>query len=274
MTAAEAQAQFTMWSMVAAPLIIGSDPRTFSPSTIAMLSNPEAVAIDQDPAGVQGTRLATEGSGQVWVKPLANGDKAVALLNTGSTPLTISITANAVGLPDASTYNLRNVWTHTTTETAGRIAANVAPDSALLLRVSPGSAGQGNPPAVVTSGPDTPRAYPGSDLRLAVPGSPMTVTASVENDGRTPIDNTKMTLGVAAGWRVAPSATDSAGVLPTGHSATGTWTVTPTRGALPGLYNLNVQTSYTWSGRGAGSASVFSSRRCRCPSRRRPARPI
>jgi alpha-galactosidase len=55
MTGAEAQAQMTMWAILAAPLILGSDPRKLSPAVIMMLKNPQVIAIDQDPLGVQGT---------------------------------------------------------------------------------------------------------------------------------------------------------------------------------------------------------------------------
>jgi alpha-galactosidase len=259
MTPAEFQAQLSMWSMVAAPLIIGSDVRTLSASSIQMLANPEILAIDQDPAGIQGTVLANEGSGQVWVKPMSNGDRAVALLNRGSTPLTLSTTASAVGLLTASTYDLRDVWQHTTTETAGRIAANVPPDSVVVYRVSAGNPGQGYAPAVVTSGPGTPGPYSGSQLRLAIPGSALPVTASMENDGRTPIMNASLTLSAPAGWTVSPSATYQAGTVATGQSVNPTWSVTPPKGTLPGSYTLTVHTRYSWSGSGAGTADVPSS---------------
>lgn len=256
MTQAEFQAQLSMWSIVAAPLIIGSDVRTLSSSSIQMLENPEILAIDQDPAGIQGTVLATGGSGQVWVKPLANGDRAVALLNRGSTPLTISTTASAAGLPAASTYNLRDVWQHSTTETAGRIAANVPPDSAVVYRVSAGNAGQGYPPAVVTSGPSTPAAYGGSQVHLAIPASALPVSASVQDDGRLPVMNASLTLHAPAGWTISPSATYQAGAIAPGQSVNPRWTVTPPAGTLPGSYTLTVDTSYSWSGAAPGTATV------------------
>jgi alpha-galactosidase len=260
MTPAEFQAQLSMWSMVAAPLIIGSDVRALSSSSIQMLTNPEILAIDQDPAGAQGTVLANEGSGQVWVKSLSNGDRAVALLNRGSTPMTISTTTSAVGLPQASTYDLRDVWRHTTTETAGTISANVPPDSVVVYRVAPGNAGQGYPPAVVTSGPSTPAPYSGSQLRLAIPGQALPVTASMENDGRTPITDASLTLSVPAGWTASPSPTYQAGTVPTGHSVTATWSVTPPLGSLPGSYTLRVDTRYRWAdAAAAGSADTPSS---------------
>ena len=151
MTSAEAQAQFTMWSIVAAPLIIGNDIRSMSATTQAMLTNSDVIAVDQDSSGVQGTRIAQEGNGDVWVKPLANGDRAVALLNRGTSPLTITTSAAALGLAHADSYTLNDLWAHQSTETAGQIRATVAPQSAILYRVS-GGAGNDVPPATSLSG--------------------------------------------------------------------------------------------------------------------------
>jgi alpha-galactosidase len=135
MTPSEAQAQLTMWAMVAAPLILGSDPRTLSPATIAMLANGQVVAVDQDPLGIQGTAIARHGDAQVWVKPLRGGSRAVALLNRGPAPLTISTDARAIGLGFARRYRVENLWTHRSATTAGPIGAEVPPHSAVLYRV-------------------------------------------------------------------------------------------------------------------------------------------
>jgi hypothetical protein len=137
MTSTQAQSQFSMWAMVAAPLILGSDPRTLSSATISMLENSQVIAIDQDSLGVQGSPLSESGSGQVWVKPLANGDRAVALFNRGSGPLQISTTASAAGLPPARSYKLLNLWSNDTTTTTGDISANVPSDAVVLYRVMP-----------------------------------------------------------------------------------------------------------------------------------------
>ncbi|MBV9805823.1 MAG: hypothetical protein JO286_01510 [Solirubrobacterales bacterium] len=136
MTSTQAQSQFSMWAMVAAPLMLGSDPRALSSATISMLENPQVIAIDQDSLGVQGSLLSQSGAGQVWVKPLANGDRAVALFNRGSGPLQISTTAGAVGLPQAGSYKLLNLWTNDTTTTTGEVSANVPADAAVLYRVT------------------------------------------------------------------------------------------------------------------------------------------
>jgi Alpha galactosidase A/Alpha galactosidase C-terminal beta sandwich domain/Divergent InlB B-repeat domain len=136
MTSAQAQAQMSMWAIVAAPLIIGSDPRALSPAAIGMLENSQVIAIDQDPAGAQGTPVAQLGPGQVWARPLSNGDRAVALLNRGSSPLQVGVLAWDAGLAASGNYRLTDVWSGATTATTGRISASLAGSSAALYRVT------------------------------------------------------------------------------------------------------------------------------------------
>jgi hypothetical protein len=136
MTDAEAQAQFSMWAILAAPLILGSDPRSLSPGLVAMLANPAVIAIDQDPLGAQGTLVDQQGSGQVWSKPLGNGDRAVALLNRGTSPQQISTVAWHIGLPPTGNYHITNIWQGTFGGTTGAISAFVPGSSAALYRVT------------------------------------------------------------------------------------------------------------------------------------------
>ncbi len=127
-----------MWAMLAAPLMISDNLMKIGRSSLAAVQNSEVIAIDQDPGGVQGTLLATSGNGQVWVKPLVvGGSRAVALLNRGSSSVTIATSASAVGMLPASSYTLRNLWTHSTSSTGGSIDAEVPGDGVVLLRVSP-----------------------------------------------------------------------------------------------------------------------------------------
>jgi alpha-galactosidase len=137
MSAAQFRSQFSMWAMLAAPLMISDNLTKISTASLAAVQNSEVIAIDQDPAGVQGTLLSTAGNGQVWVKPLVGGSRAVALLNRGSSAIKVETTASAIGLPSAPSYALRNVWTHTTSTTGGLISAEVPRDGTVLLRVSP-----------------------------------------------------------------------------------------------------------------------------------------
>jgi alpha-galactosidase len=143
MNAVQFQSQVSMWAILAAPLMIGADMRTINKTNIATLANKAVIAIDQDPAGVQGTLVpgaevvSSSTNGEVWVKPMLNENFAVALLNRGSTTVSVSTTAAALGLPPASHYNVTNVWTNGKSTSTGSFGAQLAPYSTVLLRVSP-----------------------------------------------------------------------------------------------------------------------------------------
>lgn len=140
LSTAQFKSQLSMWAMVAAPLMVSDNLTTISSTSLGALKNSEVIAIDQDPAGIQGRLLATSGEGQVWVKPLYDGQRAVALLNVGSKGQRISTTAAAIGMPHASSYRLRNLWSHATTTSSGAISAEVSGESTVLLRVEAVSA--------------------------------------------------------------------------------------------------------------------------------------
>lgn len=136
MSVTQFDSQLSMWAMLAAPLMVSDNLEKIGPSSLAAVLNSEVIAIDQDPAGIQGTLLSSSGNGQVWVKPLIDGTRAVALLNRSSTPTRIVTSATAVGLAPVASYSERNVWTHSTTTTHGSIQAEVPGDGTVLLRVS------------------------------------------------------------------------------------------------------------------------------------------
>jgi alpha-galactosidase len=137
MTNAEARAQLSMWALLAAPLILGSDPRALSPGTVHMLTNRHVVAIDQDRLGIQGTLSRQRGSGQVWRRRLSGAHMAVALFNRGSRALRITTSARALGSRRARRYRLFDVWANTTRTTSGAIGARVLPHSVVLYRLTP-----------------------------------------------------------------------------------------------------------------------------------------
>jgi alpha-galactosidase len=137
LSSVEAQAQVTMWAIVAAPLVIGADVRALSPQTVAMLTNDDVIAIDQDPLGIQGTPINRDRHAEVWAKPLVGGERAVALLNRGPTRQHIAFDPTEIGLPPANAFHVREVWTQTTNRTTGAIRAEVPPHSAMLYRVMP-----------------------------------------------------------------------------------------------------------------------------------------
>jgi alpha-galactosidase len=122
--------------MLAAPLMVSDDLRRIGRAGLQALENAEVLAVDQDPAGVQARLVSATGQGEVWVKPLAGGARAVALLNRGSGTLVIHTSAAGVGLAGAGRHQVRNLWSNATFATNGPISARVAPYSTVMLRVS------------------------------------------------------------------------------------------------------------------------------------------
>jgi alpha-galactosidase len=248
MTAAEDQAHFSAWSMLAAPLLAGNDVRSMSAETKAILTNREVIAIDQDPLGAEATRLSHTADADVWTRRLANGDRAVMLLNRSADATRITTTAQDAGLPSAGAYAVRDLWTHRTNESAGVIAASVPAHSAVLYRVAAlrDEVDQYPPLTDVSVQPQVPAAYPGSTFHIAAPGQSITVTAALRNDGRAAITDATLTLHSDAGWSVQGGPAVSSSV-PSGQSFTGSWQVSIPNDATPGSYAVTASATYKWS---------------------------
>ncbi|HTB97420.1 MAG TPA: glycoside hydrolase family 27 protein [Terracidiphilus sp.] len=109
MNADEYRTQMSLWAMLAAPLLAGNDLSRMDETTKSILMNKEVIAIDQDTLGVQGSR---QGPLQVWVRPLANGAKAVALFNfvTDDVPQPITLRLKDVGY--RGLVHARDLWEH------------------------------------------------------------------------------------------------------------------------------------------------------------------
>ncbi|CAG6390584.1 Alpha-galactosidase [Actinacidiphila cocklensis] len=100
----ESTTQLVMWAEMASPLIIGSDPRTLPQAMVDTLRNPEILAVDQDPLGIQGVRVATDGTGDTYSKVLqGSGRRAVVLLNRSDQPAERTLTFAQAGLTGAVT---------------------------------------------------------------------------------------------------------------------------------------------------------------------------
>ena len=104
------RSHLSLWALLAAPLIAGNDLNAMSAATRAVLTNPEILAIDQDPLGEQGRRVAQQGPVQWWSRPLADGTLAVGLFNTLDHPLDATLDFKALGLHGASPA--RDLWQH------------------------------------------------------------------------------------------------------------------------------------------------------------------
>jgi alpha-galactosidase len=144
MTDTEYRTHFSLWSMMSAPLLIGSDLRTASASTLSILTNTAVIAIDQDPLGKAAYVVRNSGGQWVFSKVLANGDRAVALFNENGSATTISTSAAQAGMNAAGSYTLRDLWSGSTTTTSGTISATVPAHGTVVYRVSGGSAYAGH----------------------------------------------------------------------------------------------------------------------------------
>lgn len=109
-TQTEYQTQMSMWCMMASPLAMTNDLHKVSEEDRRILLNPEIIAINQDVLGKAAERKVMNDNYQIFVRPLADGSHAVALLNTSEKPLTL--TADFASLGFAGKYTVRDVWQH------------------------------------------------------------------------------------------------------------------------------------------------------------------
>jgi alpha-galactosidase len=135
MTEDQYRTHMTLWVILAAPLLAGNDLSKMSPPTLAMLTNKEVIAVDQDPLGKQGDRVSAVGPTEIWSKPLSNGAQAVALFNRSETEKSISFRPRDIGF--AKSFKLRDLWQgREVTATGNTYTATVPAYGAVLLKVS------------------------------------------------------------------------------------------------------------------------------------------
>src|SRR5262245_54441518 len=102
-TDVENQSHFSLWALSASPLIAGNDLRNMSPTTKAILTNKEIIALNQDGFGLQAVQVKQMGEQSVWAKPLnANGARGVVLLNEAAAPADITVRLDEIGLRSGS----------------------------------------------------------------------------------------------------------------------------------------------------------------------------
>ncbi|WP_199810852.1 NPCBM/NEW2 domain-containing protein [Streptomyces sp. NRRL F-525] len=235
MTDTEYRSHFSMWSIMAAPLLIGSDLRTATPATFDILDNKEVIAVDQDPLGKQGNVVTSEGGRWVVAKEMKDGSRSVALFNETGSAQRIATTAAAVGLPNAHAYTLRDLWQHKSYNTAGAISATVPAHGTVLVRVSADRNALKNPPAVELGLDSAP---------LVQAATPTPLTTTVTDLGRTTAEHVSVSLTGPAGWKVRAKSSTTAKAVRTGKALRTKWTVTAPAGTPTGSYDLTLRASY------------------------------
>ena len=136
-TLAESRAHFSLWAMLAAPLMAGNDVRKMPGSVRQIQTDPEVIAIDQDLSGRQGYRFMNHPGKQIWVKELSNGEWAVCFFNSGDSPVQLKIDwSNLTFLK--GTYRIRDIWQKKDLgQTTTGFEAPVAAHDVVLVRLTP-----------------------------------------------------------------------------------------------------------------------------------------
>jgi len=139
MTATEYKCHFSMWCMLAAPLMAGNDIRSMSHETREILTNKEAISVNQDKLGKQARRIVQSDGYQMWVKELSGNEIAVAFFNGGDSSITTNVSwpyiLRKFGLKKKS-YTLRDLWKHEnigTTDTP--LQVRIKPHDILMVRL-------------------------------------------------------------------------------------------------------------------------------------------
>ncbi len=138
LTTAENRAHFSMWALFSAPLIAGNDMARMTPEISEILLNKEVIAIDQDPMGIQGHRVHKDGDLEVWSKQLADGARAVVLLNRGDQAATIAADWHDIGYPATLPASVRDLWAHKDlARKTGSFSTEVPGNAAVMVRITP-----------------------------------------------------------------------------------------------------------------------------------------
>ncbi len=137
LTLAENRSHFSMWAMLAAPLLAGNDLPHMKPEILGILTNRDVIAIDQDRLGREGTRAYADGEVEVWTRQLAGGAMAIAVLNAGSDrysshPFHLSL--ERLGMHGAQ--QAKNLWTGKEVTLTDDMPLEIASHDILLVRIA------------------------------------------------------------------------------------------------------------------------------------------
>jgi hypothetical protein len=152
LSADEERSQMALWSMMAAPLILSTDVGALTAEELAIVGNTDVIAVDQDRLGEPGTVVSRDAVKDILVRPLQNGDRAVAVFNRGESPISVNVPVTTAGFtaPAGCSYSVKNLWTG---QTSGAISATVPRHGTAIFRVTPAAGcGDARPTGQITGG--------------------------------------------------------------------------------------------------------------------------
>lgn len=129
-------AHFSLWCILAAPLMLGNDIRSMSDEVLEIITNKEVIAVNQDPLGRQGRKIRDDVDLEVWSKELHDGSRAVLLFNRSETTREIGFEWFEVGMLQNLGLNVRDLWQKKEMgKFDGSYSAEVPSHGAVMLRV-------------------------------------------------------------------------------------------------------------------------------------------
>jgi alpha-galactosidase len=129
----EYRTHMSLWSLLAAPLLAGNDLRDVPPDILAILTNKEVIAVDQDKMGKQARRASKNGDLELWTRPLERGGYAVGMFNRGDAPAKMTLHAGDLNIKKMS--KVRDLWAHTDVPAGAEYSADVPSHGVVMLRV-------------------------------------------------------------------------------------------------------------------------------------------
>jgi alpha-galactosidase len=136
LTDVEARSHFSLWAMLAAPLIAGNDLANMSPETREILTNKEVIAVDQDTLGKQGRRIWRQERLEIYARPLADGSMAVILFNRSDKEAPITVDWSTLGLDWNANMQVRDLWQHKDLGSfLHKFTANVVSHGVVMIRI-------------------------------------------------------------------------------------------------------------------------------------------
>lgn len=140
LTLTEQKSQFALWSSFSAPLILSSNIPALTKDQLAFLMNKDLIALDQDELVQQATLVSQDSTFDILSKTLANGDRALTILNKGSSAATAKVPFSKVGFSSAKSckYSVKDLWTGETSSLSKQVVAqNIPSHGTAVYRITP-----------------------------------------------------------------------------------------------------------------------------------------
>ncbi|MGL5379609.1 NPCBM/NEW2 domain-containing protein [Clostridium sp.] len=242
------KSHFTLWCMMAAPLILGNNVREFinedgtvdtENPTLQIITNKDMIAVDQDIKGVQGRIFKKDGNVDILVKPLDGGELAVCFFNkdaaatTSKVNISDLVSLDYVDLEESEIYKTYELWDKTTERTDNELSASIPGYGVKVYKVSKSSIGEVDKEQSVKL-----------DVNSVVEiGKEITVSTKVRNTGKEEMKNINVSLDLPSSFEVTPVETTKEG-LATGEEFIAKWKiVTPNK---KGDFNIKTTAEFSY----------------------------